>query len=109
MPKRGGEDKTRFIVVVNLGVAQWKGQGTEHYYAHSPTVAGRKKKKPDNAWFLLASLCTVSFPLSLSYFYQQTRSHIQKGLALFEIMFLDVIQAKYAVEPLCGSNYIVVC
>ncbi|CAK6959920.1 Hypothetical predicted protein [Scomber scombrus] len=42
--KRGGEDKTRFIVAVNLGVAQWKGQGTEHYHAHSPTVAGRKKK-----------------------------------------------------------------
>lgn len=65
-PKRGGEDKTCFIVVGNLGVARWKGQGsTPSATTHIPQrlLGGNAC---DNAGTLLPSICDATFSSATS-------------------------------------------
>ncbi len=65
-PKRGYENKTCFIVVVNLGVARWKGHGSTLWHWALPRTflnGCREKTHADNAGTLLPSRYTLLFPL----------------------------------------------
>lgn len=98
-PKRGGEDKTCFIVVVNLGVARWKGQGSTLWHWVLPRTF------PNSFW---VNRCATMLPLfwhpSVMFHFL---SHLPASVSLqhsasrrlgcfFVIMLLDFIWAKYA-------------
>lgn len=98
-PNRGCKDKTCFIVVVNLGVVCWKGQGSTLRQGALPRTFPNgcwEKTHADNAGTLLppSIYCAVSSATSLPLSAYDIL-HPQ-GVDISVMMFLDVFGAKYA-------------
>lgn len=103
-PKCRGEDKTCFIVVVNLGVPLWKGQGSTPWHRAPPRTFSNGRRERTHAT-MLPLFCHPS----ATYMPVSARFCIEETWIFCVIMFLKPFGAKYAVEPLYGSTSMVDC